>query len=116
MPKVVYNACYGGFSISREAVLLGRDISNNPDWAGPCIFGDTFSDGTKVEYNYGGCDLPRTDPTLIEVIKQMGKAANGEFAKLKIVELEQGAHYRIDESFGLEIVKTKGPHGWKRTS
>ena len=32
MNKVVYNACYGGFSLSREAVILARELSGDPEW------------------------------------------------------------------------------------
>lgn len=33
MPKIAYNADYGGFSLSREAVELARKLSGNPKWA-----------------------------------------------------------------------------------
>ena len=33
--KVVINICYGGFSLSREAVLRAREISGDPKWGAP---------------------------------------------------------------------------------
>jgi len=113
MTKVVYNNCYGGFGLSREAVLLGRKLSNNPDWCGPCIKGDFWAPGKPVEMDYsGGSDLERTDPILVQVVEQLGKKANGMCASLVIEEISSGTTYRIDEYDGNESVKTKSDYVW----
>ena len=52
-------------------------------------------------------DIPRTDPTLIEVIKEMGEKANGHGAKLKIVEIPDGVEWEIEEYDGVECIAEK---------
>ena len=113
MAKVVYNNCYGGFSLSREAVLLGRKLSNDPKWGGPCIIGDFFDSKTPVERDYGHCDdLSRSDPILVAVVEQLGKKANGDCASLAIEIIPSGMFYRIDEYDGNERVMTQNDYKW----
>lgn len=90
MRKVVYNTCYGGFGLSKLAVERGKEISNDPNW--------TF-------YN-----LPRHDPTLVQVVEELGKDANDSFSKLRIAIVE--GQYRIDEYDGLETVGTRDSYDW----
>lgn len=111
--KVVYNACFGGFSLSREAVLLARQISGDPNWGGPCIIGDHYSDGKSVEIDYGYVeDMPRHDPVLINVVEQLGREAEGDLSVLKIKELPDRSRYRIDEYDGNESVETPDSYEW----
>lgn len=46
----------------------------------------------------------RTNPDLIALIEELGESANGEFAKLKIVEIPDNIEYYIDEYDGYESV------------
>lgn len=97
MAKVVYNACYGGFSLSLNACkklaeLKGVDV----DSIDP--------------YGYG---IDRHDAQLVKVVEELGKAANGSCAKLAIRELETGTRYYIDEYDGLESVITINEYDWK---
>jgi len=109
--KVVYNACFGGFSLSREAILLGRKLSGDPNWGGACIIGDTYDDGTKVNDDYGGGrDISRHDPILVEVVEQLGEKASGSCANLQIADHE--GPYRIDEYDGNESVVGPGGYEW----
>lgn len=94
MNKVVYNACYGGFSLSREAVLLAREISGNPEWGGVDVIFGRIRGGVK-----------RHDPILLRVVAELGEKASGRFACLKIQEIK-GSVYRIDEYDGYETVVT----------
>lgn len=111
--KVVYNACFGGFSLSREAVLLGRQLSGDPGWGGPTIIGDCEVDGSKIIYDYGFLyDTPRHDPVLVKVVEELGDKANGGCADLKIDELPDGTPYRIDEYEGKERVATIDRYEW----
>lgn len=114
MPKVAYNACYGGFSLSRAAVLRAREISGNPKWGGTCIKGDVFGDnGGVCDTDYGHVeDLPRHDNVLVQVIEELGEAANGSCAKLRLEELPSGTAYRIDEYDGHESVATNDTYNW----
>lgn len=51
----------------------------------------------------------RADPTLIEVVEELGSAADGWAAKLKIVEIpdEVAADYEIDDYDGFETIHQK---------
>ena len=46
----------------------------------------------------------RADPILIQVIEELGKKANGTFAKLKVVKIPDGIEYEIDEYDGIESI------------
>jgi hypothetical protein len=55
----------------------------------------------------------RADPILIQVIEELGAAANGSCAKLKIDDVPKGTLWRIDEYDGLEHVATQDSYEWK---
>lgn len=105
MNKVVYNDCYGGFSLSREAILLARELSGNPEWGGAIIKGDKGEDGELCEHEYGYVEVARHDPVLVRVVEELGKKASGSVANLRIKEIK-GSVYRIDEYDGAESVVT----------
>jgi len=114
MTKVVYNNCYGGFGLSKDAVLLGRKLSGNPKWGGACLKGDEYAPGKYMDRDYsGGDNLDRHDPILVEVVEQLGKKANGMCASLVIVDIPKGTPYRIDEYDGNESVETHSSYDWK---
>lgn len=111
--KIVYNACYGGFSLSRRAVECARQLTGDPNWGGATIKGDRYPDGKKVDLDYGYVNVPRHDPILVEVVEKLGDAANGESARLRIADVPFGARYRIDEYDGNEVVMTPDDYEWQ---
>ncbi|MEI7511969.1 MAG: hypothetical protein WCK01_00715 [Candidatus Uhrbacteria bacterium] len=84
--KVVYNACYGGFGISRAAKKLLR-------------FHGVREDLLRVE----GIFLPRHDWRLVLAVEMLGEGASASCADLKIAELT-GDRYIINEYDGSERV------------
>lgn len=115
MTKIVINTCFGGFGLSKEAILLGRKLSGDPLWGGACLKGDQL-EGWKspMRHDYsGGDDLDRDDPLLIRVVEELGKKADGDCAKLSIVDLPKGTLYRIDEYDGRESIETMSDDYWK---
>ena len=126
MKKIAINRCWGGFSISplaqkRLAELEGKE----------CHFFDVSSEGGKPKYklltieeaNGNFCPLAyssleiqdsstylesrpekRDCPNLIKVIEELGDAANGECAKIKIVEIPDDVDYEINDYDGQESV------------
>lgn len=60
--------------------------------------GDTLSDR----------DIERNDGCLVEVVKRLGKKANGECADLRIVEIPDDVEYEIEEYDGIETAEE--PH------
>lgn len=65
---------------------------------------DTYKDGSEGDGLYGYGSGLRTDPRLIQVVKELGEDANGDCAKLKIVEVPDDIHWHIEEYDGNESV------------
>jgi len=114
--KVVYNNCYGGFSISTEALLLARQQSGNPFWGGARIAGEAYPDGTiasggvLASFGHHINDIKRDDPILVQVVEQLGDKANGRCSKLAIETVD--GPYRIVEYDGNETVETPDSISW----
>lgn len=97
MSKVVINTCFGGFSISEEAVyeyLSRRDLEGTSD--------------TSWYVRH----IPRDDETLVALVEEWGERANGSCAKLQVVDLPPGTHYLIDEYDGMESIQTRDGTNW----
>ena len=118
MTKIVYNACYGGFSLSEAAIERYLTLTNQPFWKEiddyPSVMyylspPETAEDNRKW---FNNRDIPRDDQTLIQVIEELGEAANGRFAKLTIKDLPPGTRYRIQEYDGSEWIETEADVGW----
>lgn len=104
MTKIAYNNRFGGFSLSRAAILRGRKISGDSEWGGCVLKND--------DYGYLR-DHSRTDPILIRVIEELGIKANGPCANLAITDIPAGSQYRIDEYDGNERVMTIDDYDWQ---
>lgn len=122
MAKVAYNACYGGFSLSDKAIaryaeLKGITLYPEPSgWGGAMHWlspptGDKNADDRRKSLYVR--DLERDDPTLIQVIEELGDEANGMCARLRIENIPAGTSYRIDEYDGNESVMTANEYQWK---
>ncbi len=46
----------------------------------------------------------RSDPAMIQAVEELGEAANGDCAELKIVEIPDGVKYTIAEYDGMEHI------------
>ena len=114
--KVVYNNCYGGFSISLKAI----------DWLeANCTDNELrkFIKATKIKilsslskeifcYDISDWfDCKRHHKDLVAVAEALGAEANGPCASLEICEIG-GNQYRIDEYDGAEIVVTPEGYDW----
>ncbi len=102
MHKVVYNACYGGFSLSNKAmdrmVELGYEgLILNPEY--DPSYKSFFA---SIKY-WGDYDVPRHNPILVQVVEELGEKANGMCSELRIEEVD--GPYRIEEYDGFETVK-----------
>lgn len=83
--KVVYNACYGGFSLS--------------------AFGEAILKASGFNLRYVD-DVPRNHPVLVAMVERYGNAINGEVATLKVktVDVPIGYTWVINEYDGKETV------------
>ncbi len=86
---VAINNCYGGFGLSQTA----RDSYCR-------LAGIT-------EKDFSDRDIPRDDPYLIKVIKELGMGANGPHANLKIVEIPGDIEWLVQDYDGAEWVAEK---------
>jgi len=115
MAEVVINTCYGGFGLSNEAIRLyltrkGILYEERKDKWGHSMFS---SPGKEDWSLYDEVSRPvRHDPDLVSVVKELGLGANGDCADLRIVELDEGTLYRIDEYDGMERIETRDSIGW----
>jgi len=140
MTKVVYNACYGGFNLSREACeryweIKGQQVWIEQDeefksldmftvWLVPPE-GRIKQPGNwhslpleeRIAFNqqyskqtWYERDVARHDPILVQVVEELGDKANGSYAKLAIAEVS--GPYRIDEYDGRETVKQPDGYDW----
>ena len=141
MAKVVYNNCYGGFGLSKEACQRYWDIKGQQVWIEqdtqfkssdmfivwlvppgerPTKQKDFYSMtmDERVAYNtayskqtWYYMNVSRHDPALIQVVEELGKRANGNHADLQIEEVD--GLYKIEEYDGNETVVTPGGCDWQ---
>lgn len=99
MKKIVINACYGGFGLSKLATesYASRKGLNPGKWNEAFRFYDGISDRS----------IPRDDKDLIEIVESLGTLANGWAADLKIVEIPDEVDWEIAEYDGFEHVAEK---------
>ena len=85
--KIVINACYGGFELSKEALAL-------------------FSERSGTTITYEG-NIERNNPILVEIVEQLGEAADGNYAELKVVDIPDDVQWQVEEYDGNEWVAEK---------
>lgn len=111
MTKIVYNACYGGFGLSDEAVEMYLTLKGFKFTKTPGRWGSNFSVEGWEDFYYRRID--RDDPILVEVVEKLGDKANGFCAKLRVEDIPAGTLYRITEYDGCESIETKDDLEWK---
>ena len=134
MKEIVINTCYGGFSLSHEAIMRYAEIkgytlypvkgkfSFSTYWKVPENervkelpgLWNSHSLEARQEYNkkYGEqtlyCrEIPRDDPALVQVVKELGKRSFGGAASLSVVEIPDDVEWQIEEYDGNEWVAEK---------
>lgn len=112
MGTVVYNACYGGFSLSLDAQKLYLEKKGHT----PQLHVGRGSWDTHWYINepndFYDFKIDRADPILADVVRELGELSNGSCAKLVVCELPKGTAYKIDEYDGFESVVTKDDLEW----
>jgi hypothetical protein len=134
MVRVVYNSCYGGFSLSREACERYWELQGKQVWIEDLSWGFTvwlvppeervfqkewrlMTQDERIAYNrkyneqtWYDRNVSRHDPILVQVVEELGDKADGMCAKLAIAEVS--GPYRIDEYDGYETVKQPDGYDW----
>ena len=134
--KVAINGCFGGFSLSPLALLrmyelgyrgnvipalkyyggrgdmLNENLNEFKKWEldkkqrlGMMV--PVFVNNYTEILSDAGRDSERNDPLLIQIIEEMGDAANGTRAKLEIIEIPDGVDFTIEEYDGNEHIAEK---------
>ena len=103
--KVVYNTCYGGFSISRACALRMSELGN---LEAAEMFRESGNFSSWLDRT------PRHDPALVQAVEELGSAASGQFSDLHVFEIK-GNRYIIDEYDGLECVVEPEDIKWALT-
>lgn len=83
---IVINDCYGGFGLSDRAITEYKRLAGITD----PIFYDR--------------DIPRDDPYLVQIVRELGMAANGAHSNLKIVEIPGDVEWMVQEYDGAEWI------------
>ena len=97
LTKVVYNTCYGGFSISPEALTRMKELGYTGD----------ASIYNKYAYLY---NCVRHNSILVQVVEELGKRANSPGSDLCIAQVF--GPYRIEEYDGAETVYEPSDYEW----
>lgn len=87
--KIVINTVYGGFSLSEQALEK------------------YFARKNILDEDFYADMIPRDDPVLVEIVEELGPAANGSHAELKIVEVPDEVNWFIDNYDGIEWVSER---------
>lgn len=135
MTKIVYNACYGGFGLSHEAVmryaeLKGIKLYFNKDYSMYNYYlipveeynriraeeqAKPVGSGRFKESNaayFSVCSIDRTDPALVQVVEELGEKASGPYSNLKIDNIPTGTLYRVEEYDGYESIMVQDDYNW----
>lgn len=84
--EIVINKCYGGFGLSAKAMKRYGELEGT----------------AKSDY-----DMERTDPLLIQVVKELGEEANANYAKLAVIEIPDDVDWELFDYDGIEMVVDK---------
>lgn len=129
--KVVINKCYGGFGLSDKAMRRYAEIKGitlyvekgsydytywtvPEEQRSPKYDGNIWQEMSMQERQQANerwrqerihdSEIARDDAALVQVVKELGKEANGRFAALKIVNIPSDVKWEIDEYDGYEHV------------
>lgn len=103
--KIVINKCWGGFGLSKEARIelykLGCEhLTTNT--SKPDKFYAAQYDNKNIYDDHNDSD--RNCPLLVKVVEELGDKANGDYAKLEIIEIPNNIKWEIDNYDGMESV------------
>jgi hypothetical protein len=105
---IVINKQHGGFGLSHGAqiaylersqisyTLIARDDRHSNQRYGPMIM---------VNGKHWYCkDIARDDPVLVNLVRELGQAACGEHARLKVVRIPADVDWQIEDYDGKEWI------------
>lgn len=121
--KVVINKCYGGFGLSKKAVMRYAELAGitlHHDSDGFC---DHYHKVPAEQYKklyeksqrtrdyttinglyFSVSSIARNDPNLVQVVEELGEESWGGYAELAIVDIPDGVQWEIVEYDGIEHI------------
>jgi len=118
--KVIINTCWGGYNLSQEALKryielkelkLFSDDKGSYYYVPVEEYKKALAEDEKNNRGYtsnrlcwGENNIKRNDDILIKVIEELGEKANGEYSRLKIVEIPDDIKWKIENYDGCEYV------------
>jgi hypothetical protein len=108
---LVINTQHGGFGLSQGAQiaylersqiaysLVDRDDRHSTERYGPLII-------VNGKHWYDK-DIPRDDPVLVTLVRELGPASCGDHARLKVVRIPADVDWQIEDYDGKEWISEK---------
>ncbi len=106
MKKIVINKSYNKFSVSHLAFLRLRELGQQ-DALKEMDLGAYWSESaTPREPSLKQCGIliPRDDLKLAQVVEELGAAANGHGAELRVVSIPDDVRWEVSAVGGIEHV------------
>lgn len=97
--KEIMDDTFRGVSLLDGIVWVSKDFGKYT--TDDKVFSKPFLFDYDNKYHLDNDSL-RVDKDAIEVIKELGEKADGEFASFRIVSIPDGSYYRIDDYDGIE--------------
>lgn len=107
MKEIVINSCYGGYGLSEAAMLRYAELSGFKLFKKKSGSLNLFYKSADFEENdfFSDYSIERDDKILVQVVKELGERANGDFSQLKVVEIPDEVNWEIDEYDGRETIR-----------
>lgn len=122
--KIVINACHGGFGLSHKAVMRYFEIKGQTVYPEKIALNQYDADDDDSVFSYWKYwtsesddrqqvdsileyDILRNDSALVQVVEELGESANGQYSKLKVIEIPDDVEWCVEEYDGSEWVAEK---------
>ena len=109
MQKIVINTCWGGFSLSDDAMRRYAELKKLKLLEEVNDYGDVsfYLNEVHEDSYFSYWSIDRDDPHLIQVVEEMGEESYGSYSVLKILEIPDDVKWEIDDYDGREHIAEK---------
>lgn len=106
MKRIVINRSYDHFCISHAALIRLRDLGQREALAeeDTGVYWPAAAGPREPSLNRYGKLIPRDDQNLVRVVEELGEAANGHAANLRIVTIPEDVKWVVTKTEGGEHV------------
>ena len=106
MKKIVINKSYEKYSVSHQAFLRLRELGQAEALKeeDPGAYWPEAATPREPSLNQCGKLIPRDDLKLVQVVEELGAAANGHGAELRVVKIPDDVRWEISAVGGIEHV------------